>query len=164
MSEKLPLSASAGGDNTHCVGCEVYGGFRHYAVCLKIITLFKQGSPSWSNPGCNIAIAEGKKACPAYKMRLEEQAAGHAIYYEKRESISPPVKFVEKDPAEISRYDTLWPVAYKMLYGEKDSKQIKVKRDATISKPQTKKTEAAPVSSGNLHADLVNKLMEEGKE
>lgn len=162
MKEKLPISASAGGDNIHCVGCEVYGGFRHYAVCLKIITLFKQGQPSWSNPGCNIAIQQGKNHCPAYKMRLEEQAAGHAIYYEQREKISPQVKFVEKDPSEISRYDTLWPIAYKMLKGEESPREIKSQRQAKIVKPKSTEQES-PNVSGNIHADLVNKLMEEGK-
>ncbi len=162
MKEKLPISASAGGDNTHCVGCEVYGGFRHYAVCLKIITLFKKAQPSWSNPECNIAIQQGKSQCPAYKMRLEEQAAGHAIYFQAREKISPQINFVEKDPSDISRYDPRWPIAKKMLEGEESPRDIKSSRKTKIKEQQSVK-QNLPKVSDNIHADLVNKLMEEGK-
>ena len=38
MTDRIPLEKSYGCDNTYCVGCDVYNGRRHYAVCLRIIT------------------------------------------------------------------------------------------------------------------------------
>jgi hypothetical protein len=65
--------------------CETIGQRRYYAVCLKLINEKKpSGSLQSIYSDCFAAI--NKRTCPALKMRKEEAAAGHALYFQERKA------------------------------------------------------------------------------
>lgn len=152
MTDRLPTSKSYGGDNTWVVPCDVYNGRRHYAVCLRIIQRKEENNPHTWEPDCNRAIA--CLECPALEMRDKEEDAGYALYYEPRdESRFAPMK---NDP------DLIFSKSYQRGWGSID----KVQRNQTAPESQAKPAEKSkpkrkPKSTGSMHADLVNKLMEE---
>ena len=153
MTDRLPLEKSYGGDNTHCVGCDVYNGRRHYAVCLRIITRKEENNPHTWEPDCNRAIAN--RSCPALEMRDQEEAVGYALYYTPRES-NPN----NTGPEEIftRSYQRGWAQPQKGV-------QERLKKNRQQAQPVEKsKPKRKPKSTGSMHADLVNKLMDEEKK
>lgn len=151
MTDRLPTSKSYGGDNTWVVPCDVYNGRRHYAVCLRIITRKEENNPHTWEPDCNRAIA--CLECPALDMRDQEESAGYALYYSPRTNVHQPVK-----------EDTIFSRSYQRGWGSID----KVKRNQGTPQPEQpakkSKPKRKPKSTGSMHADLVNKLMEEEKK
>ncbi len=98
MSEETvyPIEASMRGDNTIYVQCELQGCHKNYAICLNTIKSWENGKRK-SDDYCSPEIKN--KTCPALKMKAEEQAAGHALYY------TPRVK-VEVKPVTTEVYQT----------------------------------------------------------
>ena len=144
--KKYPLEKSYGGDNTAFVSCAVYNASRHYAVCLRIITRKEEGSPHTWEPDCNRAIA--CRECPALAMRDEEEAAGHALYYTPR------------DTSHLGQ-TTIFDKSYQRGWGSVDKIKRNQPKEAPVAKSAPKRK---PKSSGSMHADLVNKLMDEEKK
>ena len=152
MTDRLPIEKSYGGDNTYCVGCDVYNGRRHYAVCLRIITRKEENNPHTWEPDCNRAIAG--RSCPALALREQEENAGYALYY---------------TPRDLDRFqkvggETIFTRSYQRGWGSLD----KVSRNTVAPAPQQPVKKSKPKratkktgSTGSMHADLVNKLMEE---
>lgn len=151
MSKKTyPIERSRGGDNTYILPCDVYGGRRHYAVCLRIIERHEEGNAQMWEPDCNTAIA--CRECPAVDLRKKEEKAGKALFFVERQS--PPYQKVGDEEIFSKSYQNGW--------AKKPSKQgkkatVKIHQSPPTETPKPKKRKP----SGSMHADLVNKLMEE---
>lgn len=79
--------------------CNAVGHSRPYAVCLNLCAKRKKGALSTSYSECSAII--GKKECPALRMRKEEIAAGYAIYFIERITVSQG--FVERAKEFVGR-------------------------------------------------------------
>jgi len=147
MTEKTyPVTASEGGDNTAFVRCRIYNASRHYAVCLRIINRKESGDALNWEVDCNRAIACGE--CPAVPMRDEELQAGRALYYTPR------------DTSHLGK-TTIFDKSYQRGWGSLDKIKRNQPKEAPVAKSAPKRK---PKSSGSMHADLVNKLMDEEKK
>lgn len=82
----IPAEASADGKrNSWIVHCDVVQHAKAYCVCIHLCKQRKEGRLPTQYADCSAAI--GKKECPALKMRKEELAEGHAIYFRERPTI-----------------------------------------------------------------------------
>lgn len=155
MTEKIyPIEQSQEGDNTLTLPCEVFKGRRHYAVCLRIINKHESGEPHQWETNCNMAIS--CQVCPALEMRNQEEAAGHALFFEERD-LEKHQK-VKKNEIHSRSYQRGW----SQLNAKPKASAPKVQSPPTEPMPVTKKSEPKK-TSGSMHADLVNKLMKEEK-
>ena len=79
----IPPEASADGKrNAWTIHCGVVQHAKAYCVCIHLCKQRKEGRLPTQYSDCSAAI--GKKECPALKMRKEELAEGHAIYFRER--------------------------------------------------------------------------------
>lgn len=74
-----PPEQSMGGVNSYNFACRPVGYSPGYCVCLHKIAAYERDGDLTSYPECGKAIRNND--CPAKKMRAEERAAGHAIYF-----------------------------------------------------------------------------------
>lgn len=153
-----PIDASEKGNNVCMANCRVYGGMRHYAVCLSLINRFEGGAASTYDPDCNRAINEGE--CPAQGMRAKELAAGRALFYQPREaSRFPPMD------KNVTIFDRGFQRGYSNAGSRPSTSNPSSRKSevaAGVTAPVVKpKPAPAPVSSGNDYADLVNKMLKE---
>lgn len=157
-----PLEDSKRGDNTTLVNCGTYGGHRHYAVCCHIVERSEKGQVRSSDVACARSVANGE--CPARKMRLEERKAGESLYFTPRDQSDLYKDKPTRPPLDVLNpsYQRGWDTAGRMLAKgrpvERGSSTSEVKRAALAPKSTSRPT---PASTGNLYADLVNKLMAE---
>ena len=87
MTDKIeiyPLEASLGGNNTVYIACEHRGCRQNYAICLNILKAYQEGRRK-PDDYCSSEI--GRNLCQAKKMRAEEEAAGHALYFKPRAKV-----------------------------------------------------------------------------
>jgi hypothetical protein len=171
-----PISDSKRGDNTYLLKCEPYGGHRHYAVCVHIVERCEQNATKPNEIGCKKAFLQGN--CPAKTMRREERKAGEAIYFLARESDPQWKDYKSRVAFDVhgSSFQRGWEAAGRMLGINKMDREHQqeiadARRSSIESEPRKpvapRKTttprpaESAP--SGNLYADLVNKMMKEQK-
>lgn len=86
----IPVEASADGKrNAWMIHCGVVQHVKAYCVCIHLCKQRKEGRLPTQYSDCSAAI--GKKECPALKMRKEELAEGHAIYFRERNTPPLPV-------------------------------------------------------------------------
>lgn len=150
---KHPPQASEGGDNSYIHPCDIYNGRRHYAVCLNIINKQESGQPNLWEANCNAAIT-GRR-CPAVAMRDKEQDAGEALYYAPRE---PSLLKRAKDLI----FDRSYQIGWAKPGPSNGPKAPPLAQPPSTPKAVSKKKAAPePKSTGSLHADLINKLMQE---
>lgn len=87
-----PLSASASECNGYLVDCSEVTFKPGYSVCLNRIDKSNKGEGKFFPP-CAIAIRG--RTCPAIKMRQDEEAVGHALYFiprtPKRDTFADPL-------------------------------------------------------------------------
>lgn len=74
-----PPEQSMGGINSYNFSCKPIGYSPGYCVCLHKIAAYERDGELNSYPECGKAIRN--QDCPALKLRAEERAAGHAIYF-----------------------------------------------------------------------------------
>jgi hypothetical protein len=173
MTDKLPIEASARGDNTHFVKCEVYNGHRHYAVCQSVLALHNAGKARPVDRECSRAINCGE--CPANVMKMQERTAGHALFYTPREKNDAYQSAVTKKTDVLSISSQMgWEKGGAML-GKRKTSVTRADFDVvdaeslTAAKPTSKPArpaKPAPVAkpgSGNIYADLVNQMMKKGE-
>lgn len=89
----IGYNRSAGGDNTHIVGCAAINRRQHYCICVHFLRAIEEGrldEDQFAN--CQQALANGN--CVAKKMREEEKEAGVPIYFTPR---------AEKIPTAVSK-------------------------------------------------------------
>lgn len=160
-----PLEDSKRGDNTHMVNCAVYGGHRHYAVCCHIVERCEKSQARPGEAPCAKAVIHGE--CPARKMRLEERKAGESLYFVPREQSALYKDKPSKPPIDVLNpsYQRGWDAAGRMFGKSKyfEREEVPPVSEPRVTKPKAPKP-AAPVSTGNLYADLVNKMMSERGE
>lgn len=161
------LRRSMGGNNAFYHHCEIYGGRNNFAVCLHTIECVQQERMTLRS-ACVPAINAG--TCPALKMRAEEVAKGHSIYfYDRAEQLAAnearmaalegqfgygrkagsaaPVEFVPTDP------DTI-----------RDEPTKASKRAAPAAPPPTPKSGFNPdVASRNLLEEGINRTMKDSQ-
>lgn len=165
MSDRPPED-SRRGDNTHIVSCEIYGGHRHYAVCLDVLSRVEKSANTVSERECQRAARCGE--CPSLAMRQEEKQAGKSLYYTPRSANPIYVDAISKridvlDPS----YQRGWDRANDMILRQQGKRRSPVvaKPEIAAVKPAVRKPIAKPVatpaSTGNLYADLINKMMAE---
>jgi hypothetical protein len=85
LNDIQPVSASASGENSHILACDVIGQRRYYAVCLKLINE-KKPSQALQSIYSECFSAINKRTCPAMKMQKEETLAGLALYFQERKT------------------------------------------------------------------------------
>lgn len=181
-----PLNDSKRGDNTYILRCDSYGGSRHYAVCIHIMERIEQKRPRSTETSCVKACAEGE--CVAMKMRREERKAQESLYFMAREDnpsfVGIPASRSGTDVLSAS-FQNGWekgrsavaashgkvykPVLTHIRVDDNEtpirssipSKQTVTRRPRLPESVSVKPTLATPKSTGNLYADLVNKLMAE---
>lgn len=87
-----PLGASASECNGYLVDCKEVTFKPGYSVCLSRIDKSNKGEGKFFPP-CAIAIRG--RTCPAIKMRQDEEAIGHALYFiprtPKRDTFADPL-------------------------------------------------------------------------
>jgi hypothetical protein len=165
-----PLEYSKRGDNTLTVNCSVYGGHRHYAVCLNLIERIEKRDYQSKDAACIRAFNCG--GCPAKKMRSEERQAGHALFYTPREP-TPATGGRPKPAVDVlsPSFQRGWDRAGLAIAAIKRRESglpepvetaPRPERSAPVSRPTRRPARVEPqVSTGNLYADLVNKMMAE---
>lgn len=150
MSENYPLDHSKRGDNAHYLYCDTYAGRPGYATCLNVIDKEQRGN-NRLRPECGRAMSNGE--CPAFAMRKQEEAAGHALYYVPRSTtvavdrpmVAPrSTRAVDKNSDSYKRG---WNKVADSLYGGRnryDDYEPR-KRPAETPYPKTQKSRPAPV-------------------
>lgn len=107
MSEEItyPVESSLRGDNTEYVKCEFRARQQNYAICLNTLKAFNEGRRKEGDVCCSEIK---KKICPALKMREEELAAGHTLYYTPRVKVevAPVVARTYETPQSVKRTDS----------------------------------------------------------
>lgn len=85
-----PITASADGKrNAYCLSCEATQQKMSYAACLNRARIIDSGEKypkDWN--GCDRSAGRDKYTCPARAMRIEEEAAGKAIYFVPRGTLA----------------------------------------------------------------------------
>lgn len=160
--ETLPIEASEQGNNTCLVKCKVYNAQRHYAVCLRVIKQFDDGTPNENEPDCNAALMDGDR-CPAYDMRAKERDAGKALFFVPREQSHFPA--LPKGVTIFDRgFDIGWRKPDKPSSPARESSSLTQSESvARASLPKAKKeVKAASVTVETPdYADVVNQMMKE---
>ena len=160
---KIKLEESSRMNNGKVIHCEKVDKHQKYAICLMNYQVGLPNNFEQSFAECRPHLRCGE--CPAMKMRKEEIAAGHALYYEQVEGDpfqpktkpDPSPKFSKIDKSSYSylrgRYGPNSPQAKEAL--EKESGVVVVQKPKTTVEPKPKKVhDHAPI---DLHAELVKK-------
>lgn len=87
QQEHYPIDHSLLGNNTVYIKCEFRGAHQNYAICLNVNKAQDEGRRT-PDDYCFKDIKDGR--CYAAKMREEELAAGHTLYYKPRVKIDVP--------------------------------------------------------------------------
>lgn len=103
--EKLPLSASYAGKNSHYVACKPVGFRRAYSACLYIKDRLEDGKLAGNVDFalCEKAIKNGY--CEAQEMRAREIEAGESLYYEERTLRAAKVEVKQPDYYSSKKID-----------------------------------------------------------
>lgn len=174
------MNDSKRGDNTYVLRCDSYGGSRHYAVCIHIVERVEQKRPRPNEAPCAKACATGE--CPALKMRREERKAQKSLYFMAREN-NPIFTDVPASRAPVDvlspSYQNGWEKAGAMLASargierkhaytsrrvdDNSTPETPIRKAVleTVVRTPTKSKSSASTSTGNLYADLINKMLAE---
>jgi hypothetical protein len=98
--QKLPISMSAGGDNTVHIHCVFIEQQKAYAACLHIQNLYKTDPDNVLYSDCFRGIERDR--CAAVGMRKEEVEAGKALHYEPQSDANILIS-KHKDSPEYAR-------------------------------------------------------------
>lgn len=169
--EQYGLECSKLGDNSYTHGCSVYGGQRHYAMCLKVMERIKDPTSPMKNydANCAKAINNGPQSCPALALRAKEEKVGHSLYYVPRAKAGlPPLP-----------KDQLFSDSFQRGYRGNTNRpprgpdRVIPSHPMGSSAPSTRSSAPAPrpvrvtrpsepkLDTTNLHGELVNKLLKE---
>ena len=158
------VDCSKGGDNTYSHACEVYGGRRHYAMCLRVMERCDDETSCMYryDENCRKAIHSGEKFCPALAMRANEKQAGYAIYYVPREKAGLPP--IPRDQIFSQSYER----GYKGNTRTPPRGPDRVIPSHTSGSPSRTPVVRRPftrvepkVDMSNLHGELVNTMLKE---
>jgi hypothetical protein len=134
-------------------------------VCCHIVERCEKGAAKPGETPCAKAVIHGQ--CPARKLRLEERKAGESLYFTPRNSSELYKDKPSKQPLDVLNpsYQRGWDAAGR-AFGK--SKYFEREEPQALPEPRPVKPKAprppAPTSTGNLYADLVNKMMAERGE
>ena len=161
--EKLPIEASAGGDNSELVSCPIYNASRHYCVCLKVISHHGTEAERSTDRSCHAALNSNQ--CPADEMRQNEVDAGEALYYDPRKKANIVINGVDHGPAPSHlnpSFDRAYTRTDRILKGlPPRPKSVAEIEGLSGKKPSRKRKKVAVKPVDISAAGLVNKLMEE---
>jgi len=87
MDDKLSVSESKGLGNNHTMWCDKHDQRRHYGACIWQVEAYDEDRlETGEHNDCANAMCAGN--CVAKKMREEEIAAGHAIYFREKNVVN----------------------------------------------------------------------------
>jgi hypothetical protein len=126
--------------------CTIVGRTAAYCVCMKRLSESKRGEISEMNSSCGDAI--NHNTCKAARMRREEVAAGHALYYVSRARIN-----AKYETRQLELHEKI-----ASLSNKKSSFNMPVAR--TVPKVEVE-TQDSALNIGGDYADAINIAMKE---
>lgn len=159
MSEVVyPVEHSLRGDNTVYVPCEFRARQQNYAICLNVIKGYDEKRRKEDDICCSEIK---KKICPALKMREEELAAGHTLYYVPR--IKVTVAPIDENRAYVTpeylkctdSYQRGYSHAGNVIHGKTET-VVKIKRPIVVASVVKK----AEFDNGDM-ASIVSQMARE---
>jgi len=168
-----PVEKSRSGQNAYYHFCHIRGAQQNYAVCMHILAAIDDGRIGEDSfVDCQRACTRGD--CEAKKMRAEEQAAGHSLYFKQRTNLNPlnsrPEREAQDKALVVSsgKYDMSNPSfarGWNMAGGGSEkSGKAPASKNTSGGTPVTPKPTPPKPKSGFIQegmADLVNAIVSE---